>query len=378
MASIYMTQTAHGANPRDFDRLAEMATNAGTGRRSAFGGAQDVTDGQRPPTPPRGPAGPGMTGILQQNESLQWSPFKIDSGASDVAASVPQLRSQASGMFPPTYYGQESGSLAGDQSLELPVLKFIERDQEQFNLLLRTLGQAAIDEAVRVGDLTEWRAPTEEELDRIEASEKEGTPLDGLEYDSQTGQVKRDLGFDVSLPSPLKRAMSDLVSAAVTIATAVDPMGQNVELSRWLFGFVLAEAFDVSDPQRIVDQVLPRHLAEETADQYTAPDEAGGPRAGGAAAGGATSTGPDGQQHSADNPYGAKVNSPNPEDRPVQEARQSRGLRRLAIGTSSGREKLVDDEFAGVLDAASAQLAALGSVPGLAGSANGNGGGPGV
>jgi hypothetical protein len=363
-ASIYMKQTAKG-DQRKLDQLAQMAT----GRPSRFAEAEEIDPHGRHHMPP-GPVNPG---ILQQNESLNHEPFKIDSGASDVAASVPQLRAQASGIFPPTYYGQDAGSLAGQQTVELPVLKFIEREQEQWvNDVFRPFAQANIDAAIRNGDLSEWRDPTEEEVQRIEAHQNEGTPLDGLELDSQTGQVKRDFGFEITLPSPLKRAMGDLVSAAVEIAAAVDPMGQNPEVSRWLFGFALAEAFDVEDPQRIVDQVLPRHVAEQLAGgQGEIDPETGQPRPTPNQEQ-ATATGPDGKQHPAGNPYGARVRSPNPEQRTVAEhAVRGRGARRLRLAATHDRDRTIDDAFADVTETTAAHLRHLGNVPALAGSTNG-------
>lgn len=337
MASIYMKQTAKGADQRGLDRLAQAAM----GRASTFGQAAEDA-GYRHVVP--GPR--AETGILQENESVEHTPFKIDSGASDVASSIPQLRAQVSGPFSPAYYGQDPGALAGQQAVELPTLKFIEMEQETWKGAFRRLAQARIDAAIDKGFLDEWRDPTDDEVARIEAFEQNQTPLDGLEFDPSTGKVKRDLGFEINLPSPLKRAMSDLVAAATQTATAVDPMGQNSELSRWLFGFILAEAFDVDDPQRIVDMVLPRHLAsqedEAAASAQPAPPAPGQPPA----QPDNTSTGPDGQQHPPGNPYGAQQQSPNPEDRsqPVSEAAQD------------DRRRLVDDEFAKLVEAAEKAL----------------------
>jgi len=357
MASVYMKATVRG-DQGQLDKLAMMAT----GRSSAFGATQDVPGSHhRPP----GPAGPG---ILGQNESLNYEPFKIDSGAGDVAQSVPQLRAQVSGMFPPTYYGQDAGSLAGQQTVELPVLKFIERDQEAWAGPFRALGKVAIDAALRVGDLSEFRDATPEEQDEIAAAEESGAPL-RFELNDQ-GQIKRDLGFELSLPSPLKRAMADLVAAAVQTATAVDPNATNPELSRWLFGFILAEAFDVEDPQRIVDQVLPRHLAVAAAEGEVQIDPATGRPVPPAEA--PTSTGPDGKQHPASNPYGAKVNSPQPEERNVEEAAVDRGRRRAAAHASRIRRRDIGEAFdEQVGSMARDQLRRLGDVPALA-STNGH------
>lgn len=331
MASLYMKYTAQGASDRELDKLGRMAVAA---RPSLLGQSQDV------PVASAHLPGPsfGQTGVVGTNEALKIEPFKIDSGATDVAASMPVMRSQVSGIFPPSYYGQDAGSLAGAQSVELPVLKAVEREQSLWTGLLRTLGQAAIDAAIRVGDLDEWRDATVDELAQIDAAERSGQPT-SFEV-GPDGRIRRDLSFEVNLPSPLKRLMGDLVTAAVATAAAVDPTGANPEMSRWLFGFILKEAFDVEDAQSIVDQVLPRHVAQSMA--AVAAAAAGGmeidpvtgqPRPV-APADAATSTGADGKQHTAANPHGAKLNVPPPEKRTVKQSAAVPARRVRALGAA--------------------------------------------
>lgn len=356
MASIYMKFTAKGAGNRDLERIGRMAT----GRASRLGETGEHGGG-----PFHGRQG---TGALGANDAVDFEPFKIDSGASDVAASIPQLRAQISGVFPPTYFGQDAGALAGSQTVELPVLKFIERDQETWATMLRAFASRAVDRAVEVGDLTEWRDPTVDEQEQIELAEETGDPLH-FEV-GKDGKIKRDLGFDLSLPSPLKRAMTDLVTAATTTATAVDPNGDNPELTRWLFGFILAEAFDVEDPQRIVDQVFPRKPAQ---DQQPDIDPATGLPRQDPAAGSEDQLGADGQMHPPDNAYGAKQTAPNPEDRPpagagaVQETvatTTSRGRRRAQMHATASRDADVEQAFREVVtDFADDALTALGHLP---------------
>lgn len=337
MASVYMKATAKGTQ-RDLDRIGQRAV----GRASAFGPARDV-DGD-PATPARVPAGPISPGVLTQNDALNYEPFKIDSGAGDVQSAAPIMRSQVTGPWPDGYLsGNADGSIAGSQSLELPTLKFVEREQELWADLYRAFGKANIDAAVRVGDISEWREPTEKEMQRILAAEEAGEPLP-FEVNPD-GMVKRDLSFDISLPNPLKRAMGDIVSAAVETATAVDPNGENPELSRWLFGYILREAFDEQDPQRIVDEVLPREPAEPEQPDVPRDPVTGEPLEG--------AVGPDGQQHTADNPAGVPVKAPQPEDRNLQEAASDPG-------------------FADVERVLEQQLAALARLPVLEAS-NGNG-----
>jgi hypothetical protein len=309
MASVYMKATAKGSQ-RDLDRLAQMATN----RSSAFGTTQEVEPGR-----PVAPVGPG---ILGENESLNYDPFKIDSGASDMQASAPILRGQINGPWPDHYMGGAVARLAGATALELPILKFVEREQEMWLMPLRALGHCSVEAAVREGDISEWRDPTARELEQIQAAELENEPVP-VEMNDQ-GQIKRDLDFDIALPSPLKRVMADLVKAAVDTATAVDPNGTSPEMSRWLFGFILSEAFDVEDPQRIVDQIFPRQAPKP--EPVVPIDPQTGlpvvdPNAPPAAQPGAV--GPDGQRHQQDNPYGAPRNSPTPEELAKQKLKET-------------------------------------------------------
>lgn len=355
MASVYMKFTAKGANGRQLEQLGRMASGR---RSSAFGESQEFGEG---------PRHGGQPGVLGGNEALDFEPFKIDSGASDVAASIPQLRAQVSGIFPPTYYGEDAGGLAGGQTVELPVLKFVERDQEAWNAIFHGFGDAAIKAAIKAGDLEEWRKATQAEIDEVEASEQTGQPV-RIEINAD-GKVERDLKFDVSLPSPLKRAMGDLVTAAVTTATAIDPMGSNPELSRWLFAFILAEAFDDPDPMRTVDEVLPRHAALAAAQDI---DPATGLPREPPADGSDTTTGADDQQHPPGNQYGAKVNSPQPEDRKVSEAqtegmllaRLPPGRRRVAVAAANARHVSLAEMFADQVGGAGVvHAAALGRIP---------------
>jgi hypothetical protein len=365
-ASIYMKMTAKGPG-RELDRLGQLAS----GRASAFGASQEFS-APGPGTPSARMAAPG---VLEMNDSVTADPFKIDSGASDLAASAPQLRAQGSGIFPNSYFGEQAADLAGAQSVELPVLKFIEMDQEQWADLFRAFAQARIDAAIRVGVLDEWRDATSAEQDEIAAAKDSG---DELHFEvGPDGRVKRDLGFDVTLPSPLKRAMGDLVTAAVTTATAVDPNATNPELSRWLFGFILAEAFDVQDPQRIVDQVLPRHVAQGAAMGQGEIDPATGQPRPVPPEGADTITGQDGQQHPPENPGGARQKSPQPEQRPVRESPpipEPHGRRAAALQASAKRRRTIEEAFSqDVEQVAADHLRRLGEVPA---AANGNGNGP--
>lgn len=334
MTSVYMQATVKG-NQRDLDRIGQMAV----GRASAFGAAQDV-EGDAP----RESSGPQAPGVLGGNESLKYEPFKIDSSATDVAAAAPIMRSQVTGPWPDGYMsGNADATVGGGQSLELPTLKFVQREQEVWNGLLRAFGRSTIDAAVRVGDISEWREPTQRELEQLALAETAGDEPP-IEVNGE-GQVRRDLSFTVSLPDPLKRAMNDIVSAVQTTVTMIDPNGENHEASRWAFAHALAEAFDVEDPMAIVDEVLPRHADPEPQDPK---EQVADPEAAEQVTG---AIGADGDRHPADNPNGVPLKAPAPEDRQVRESAREE------------RDELVGDGFEEVLRVVSEHLEHIDGLP---------------
>jgi hypothetical protein len=311
-ARLYMKQTVHGGKSQ-VERAGLMAV-----RRSSPLSAPQSIDGE-PTGPPEGLAN------VVRNQGMDFEPFKIDSGAADIAASGPVFQGQvaAGGNFPRHYIGGDPGSLAGATSVELPVLKFIELEQELWATPFRKLADLTIARAVETGNLDEWRDPTEEEMQRIADGEE-------IETDSR-GRVRRDLSYEFALPSPLQRQMLDLVNAAVTTASAVDPNGDFPELSRWLFGFILAEAFDVQDPQRIVDEVMPRARVQQLEAERRAAVTA-------ANAGGAE--GADGDRHDEDNPYGARR-----ESRPPEEVREAASRRDRLQRRARPRRRAAEEDF---------------------------------
>jgi hypothetical protein len=270
------------------------------------------------PTPP--PAGPS---ILYENQGVNYSPFSLDPHAADSAAIATQGRMQiAAGTFPMHYLGDQSQSnLATSASVELPVLKMTEEEQEVWEGVFRTLADLAIKRAVDAGWLSTTRDPTDDERERMAPSDPnpvtgEVTPGEKIDaYDPATDQMERDLSYSFAMPNPLQRALPDLVAAISTIAATFDPADQNVALSRFLLGLILEQGFDVDDPKRIVDEVFPSNYQppEKTPPiMVVNPDGSPAGAAGGrgrgasvppAAAGGAL--GQDGKRHPATNPYGS-------------------------------------------------------------------------
>ena len=123
--------------------------------------------------------------------------------------------------------------------------------------------------------------------------------------------TERDLGYEFSMPSPLRRMMSDLVGAVVQIAQTFDPNNTNPELSRALLTIVLGEGLEVQDPADLVDQVLPKGRIDPLLQMQMEAAKAAqaGPVGFGVAGEEQMPGGADG------NTYGAPMNSPPPERR---------------------------------------------------------------
>lgn len=274
-------------------QLAKMASRA-LSNRSDLSGALDQAEGMQ--APPR----PGS--ILDENENLSHENFKIDSGAGNAATDAHMIRApiSAATRFPQSYYGDETNtSLATATSLELPVLKAVESRQEMFEQMFRDMLDLVIERAVDSGNLTEERTPEEiqkmlsPEIDaQLNAArvqyEKEGKELveahaevvgskhngftlryryfldeDGTVVEAHEDKAvdetdtKRDLGYEFSMPSPLRRMMGDLVTAVQTIAATFDPNNTNTELTRALATVVFGEALEIQDPADLVDKIWP-------------------------------------------------------------------------------------------------------------------------
>jgi hypothetical protein len=301
-------------------QLTKMATQA-LSRRSSLGSARDP-DADRT-------AGPGAASVITENESVEHEAFKLESGASDAKSDAQMLRANVSAgtRFPQSYYGDASDSnLATATSLELPVLKAVESRQEKFESAVRFFCDRVIERAVDTGVIS--AEMTAEELAQIEADKEPttdpvdanasgagsppiaaGTPppmgLQAAHEDAEEDEeaTQRDLSYEFSMPSPLKRMMTDLISAIGQIASTFDPNNTNLELSRTLLGVALGEGLELEDPQGAVDKIFPPGYEDPAikaaqAQAVGQPEQEFGPDA-------PTGTGADGQQHGSENPYGA-------------------------------------------------------------------------
>jgi hypothetical protein len=129
--------------------------------------------------------------------------------------------------WPQSYLGDPSNSnLATATSLELPVLKAVENRQEIFEAMFRWAIDLAIEKAVDSGRLDKYadEAPQEDPNDLggpddtgaygpdAYTDAEESVSLD--EYDGEQAdeeRTERDLSYELSMPSPLKRMMTDLI-----------------------------------------------------------------------------------------------------------------------------------------------------------------------
>ena len=281
-------------------------------RQSPLAGSGDPYAPQVPPRP---------ASIVDENESVSHEALNLNSGGSNANADAQMIRAplSAAERWPQSYLGDaSSANLATATSLELPVLKAVESRQEVFEQLFRAFLDRVIQKGVEVGKIKKGLTPREvaekrhqplapDEVDALDQEERAGFQIQqttlveaareeiaaGREI-TEVGKVKlgghelpllivrdeegrtqyrlieayedkgqdeedteRDLGYEFSMPSPLRRMMMDLVAAIQAIATTFDPNNTNVELSRALLTIALGEGLEVQDPADLVDKIFP-------------------------------------------------------------------------------------------------------------------------
>ena len=274
-AAFIMKRTAK-ATPA---QLAKLATRA-VSRASPLAATVD----------PMYQVGGRAAAIINENEQVKTEPFRLDTGSAQAQQDGNMLHSQiATGMgWPTPYLGVNDSNLATMTALELPVLKRIESLQERFEELFRLLFDTVIQRALDSGKLTKEAPPKEDKLDverslsfaQAHVEEITAALLDGVEVEEglrelfagrlraklveavedeadQEEDTERDLSYEFSMPSPLRRMMSDLVTSITGIAQTFDPNNTNTELSRVLLAIALGEGLEVDDPAAVVERVFP-------------------------------------------------------------------------------------------------------------------------
>jgi hypothetical protein len=245
------------------NQVARMAAKA-ISRNSELAGFTGTGDSP-PQMPPRGGS------ILTENENVSHENLSLNSNAGAAAQDAQMIRANISAgtRFPQSYYGDASNSnLATATSLELPVLKAVEARQEVFEGVFRWFLDRVIENAVDSGRISKMKANDKKEgegggddtgpygppaledptADLEQAYEEQGDDED---------MVERDLGYDLSMPSPLKRTATDLSTIISTTAKTFDPNGTNMELSRMLLTILLGEALEIDDPAGAVEKIFP-------------------------------------------------------------------------------------------------------------------------
>lgn len=298
-------------------------------------------------------AGPRPGSILNESAGVTTEPFAVNTQAAQATQDAQMIRSQISAATWPQHYlgDQSSANLATAASLELPVVKRVEATQELFESLFRAFIDRSIKKAVDAGTLPTELTPEERALLRSKKP-KENVPggdavptpspaqqeppltitdpgdatkepkgfqsLGSTEVaEAYSGQAEdeeateRDLGYEFSMPSPLKRQMADLVTAIANLARTFDPNNTNLQLSRTLLGIALGQGLELADPAAAVERILP----DGYVDPMLAAQMAGGGAPGGAGPPppllpeGPNPFGPEGEGPDQNNPYGAQGQS---------------------------------------------------------------------
>jgi hypothetical protein len=297
--------------------------------------------------------GPKPGSILEENDLVEHQSFNLNSGSQGAMQDAQMIRSQysvATG-WPQSYLGDPSGTpMATATSLELRVLKMVETRQQVLEDVLRALIDHAIERAIETGKLSKFRPMTDEERERANAKREEdnraySTPMAQAELNTVAGttadedeppegMVLRDLTYQISMPSPLRRAMGDLVNAIANIAKTFDPNNTNMDLSRLLLGIALGEALEVEDPGAAVERIFPEGYVDPAVAAAAAPPEL----APGDFEAVPPPVAPNGQRPtSPDNPYGVPMKSRPPEEVMQQAAADAiADLRLVTLHTRSG------------------------------------------
>jgi hypothetical protein len=302
--------------------------------------------------------GPYKASIIEENQSVQHEALNLSTGSADAAADAQMIRApiSAAERWTQAYYGDASNSsLATATSLELPILKAVESRQEVFEGVFRWFLDRVIEKAVDDGRISKTRDQSEIDADKVPTVGPDVDPADitqavhqAIDIEEAAGRecveahrlftsagsevvvlvsrhresgqtffrlceahedkatdesdTERDLGYEFSMPSPLRRMAADLIGSIAQIAQVFDPNNSNVELSRALLTIALGEGLEVQDPADLVDLILPSGyqdpavVAAQAAAQQQPTDGSQFPGGG------------DG------NPYSAPMNSTMPED----------------------------------------------------------------
>lgn len=329
------------------NQLAKMATKA-ISRTGPLAGTLDMPD-----IPVAGRA----ASILNENDAVTHSPLKLDSGSSGAQQDAAMLHGQisAGSGLPKHYLGEPDANLATATALELPVLKLVESRQETFEAMYRAMFDMVIQRAVDMGLLDRFDQesggagpePVSKEVDDSYLSAvadnmqqaglitEEQIPeamrvlREAYEDETQDEEIEdRDLSYEFSMPSPLRRQMTDLVTSVQIIAQTFDPNNTNIELSRSLLAIALGEALEVDDPADLVEKIFPPGYVDPMiqmaaqAQQQDQQDQQTAAAAGGAGGGGRGGTAAvqnlqknkaAAQPAGAGNSYGGRMQSQSPE-----------------------------------------------------------------
>lgn len=390
--------------PGGLERLAQRASRATSDLRSVVERAID---------PPNVTPGPRSASIAVESGGLEFEPFNLSSGSGDAEKDAQMLRAQVSAgdRFPQHYLGDiGSANLATATSMELPVLKHVEARQELVEGVFRWGIDRKIERAIELNQIDPTKDDPADDQDEdipqlvrsidtnpeVTEAEEEvlaesvdmvwrinkrdmirptrivryesgniGYDLIGEALEQEQADTKNATGEDIdmdeytayefAMPSPLRRMMGDVVTAAMQTAQFADPNGENTKLTKILLTWVLTEGFEMQDAGTLVDEAFPagyvplsvQAMQSQLQGLQAPPDQTQG----GDGGSGGNFFSPDATAQPADpgNAYSAKKRATNPEDVRVQEATDmltvivGRNGMPLAMPGSRSRSAFIDN-----------------------------------
>jgi hypothetical protein len=305
-ASAFIARRAMKGTPKQIAKAAAsiLSSVGELGASAAQRYPFDRPEATTQPFTPVGTPGPPPPGSWwNDNESSQLEPLNLNSGAGQMAQTAQIVRAPiaASSGFGQHYLGDASNAnLASASTLELPSTMHIGSWQELFEGLLRWFTDRAIEAAVKAGVLGGADGFDGRPLGEMRLQEAE----DRAAMEDRTG---KDLSYELTMPFPGRRQLTDVASVVTEIASSYDPQGMNVPLRKLLLRLFF-EQTGIDDVSRAVEECVPKAGLPGGGPGFqptpTLPGQPGGVVPGStAAAAGAAAAEPSGETQQ---PYGAK------------------------------------------------------------------------
>lgn len=240
------------------------------------------------------PSNPMVGGIQVEDAMSRTEALSLNSGAGNAAQDAQVLRSpiSAASGWGQHYIGDASNAnLASATTLELPALLMTRSWQEMMDQMYRWFTDSAIEAAVRNGEFPDTVIPdgeakgttadtlSEAQWEQIEwcSPEARKKPITELrlweEEDLEVAKVRTGLDFDYefTMPYPLRREMGEVTTLVQSTLDMFDTDRTNRDLQRVLMNYLFAQAYEIDNPAKLVEEVMPEEADAPPVDPNATP-----------------------------------------------------------------------------------------------------------